>query len=379
MPCLYGVTRRSPVATVPIVLLAWLLAGCSSAPVPNQPGAATSTPPATVSTRTPATPAGVCPAITVTSVFGHAVSALQVAVTPAGSYAAWQFAAQDTTCTELARFDPDTGHIQAAHQLGVIVTEIVQAGDSLWAAASSASGPEVLRLDPASLEVSGRAIPIGGRADPTRHALAAAGGNLWAAAGDHLVRIALPTGTVTATLDIPGATHASLGTDDAGTMLVEGDADVGGTGAVHRRDPGSGAILATLPVTGVSAPDIAGVLGSGVWLAQPTGMLGYVERLDTTTLAPGQNTRVDGSNGISVRLANGLVWITDRGSGPGGTAYCAEPAAGHRRATLPLPHPDQDSLAAVTTRQVLYLDPDSHGEPELAVAPIPPACQRNTP
>lgn len=379
MPCLCGVTRRFPAAAVPTLLAGVLLAGCSSAPVTNPPGAATPTPSATVATRTPATPAGVCPAITVASVFGHAVSAVQVAVTPAGSYAAWQFAAQDTTCTELARFDPDTGHIQAAHQLGVIVTELVQAGDSLWAAASGAAGPEVLRLDPASLEVSGRPIPIGGRADPTRHALAAAGGNLWAAAGDHLVEIALPAGTVTATLDIPRATRTSLGADDAGTLLVEGDADVSGNGAVHRRDPGSGAVLATQPMTGVSAPDISGVLGTGVWLAEPTGLRGYVERLDTTTLAPDPNTRVDGSNGISVLLANGLVWVTDRASGPGGTAYCAEPAAGHPRATLPLPHPDQDTLAAVTTRQLLYLDPDSHGEPELAVAPIPPACLRNTP
>lgn len=71
-----------------------------------------------------------------------------------------------------------------------------------------------------------------------------------------------------------------------GTILLDGEAEDGG-GAVQRRDPLTGRLLATSPqLIGVVEPWIGGVIDSGVWISEASGHMGYAERLDLTTLKP---------------------------------------------------------------------------------------------
>ena len=94
----------------------------------------------------------------------------------------------------------------------------------------------------------------------------------------------------------------------------------------------------------MTAPRIGGVIGSGVRVAEPTGLLGYIERFSAATMAPDPATDVPGSNGISVRIAAGVAWVTEQVSSR--HDYCADPVTGRVLARIPLPAPGQDYVSA---------------------------------
>jgi hypothetical protein len=48
-------------------------------------------------------------------------------------------------------------------------------------------------------------------------------------------------------------------------MLVVSEANDSGVGSVQRRDPVTGALLASHPMLGVAASALAGIIDSGVW------------------------------------------------------------------------------------------------------------------
>jgi hypothetical protein len=144
---------------------------------------------------------------------------------------------------------------------------------------SSASGMTLLRLDPQTLRIAAR-WPFATDRAWGFMSLALAGGALWAAPDRYLTRFSLPSGKVTARVRIPRANDVDLAADAAGTMLLVGEAR-DGIGAVQRRDPLSGALQASSPVLyGVVAPRVTSAIGDSVWISEPTGMQGYVERLD---------------------------------------------------------------------------------------------------
>ena len=222
----------------------------------------------------------------------------------------------------------------------------LEAAGSLWVTTSAAAGEELLRLDPQTLQVTGR-WPLGGLANQAwaAHDLAVVGGRLWVAAGNRLLQVALPAGGVTLTVPLPGAYSSDVAADAAGTILVDGQANSSGTGAVQRRNPTTGALLASHPMSGVAAPVVAGVVGPSVWVSEATGMMGYVERLDATTLSPSPSDRstcqegkstptcLFGTNGITVTLADRHVWITQTNGG-NARNYCANASTGQILGTL---------------------------------------------
>ena len=53
-------------------------------------------------------------------------------------------------------------------------------------------------------------------------------------------------------------------------------------------------------------------------------MLGYIERFSTATMAPDLATDVGGSNGINVRAADGVAWVTEQVNSR--HDYCADPS-----------------------------------------------------
>jgi hypothetical protein len=309
-------------------------------------------------------------------VVARAFDGPHVMVTAIGVYVAWFVSPPVSGVrTELARINLTSGRIKATRQLGAAYfDQAVAAGGSLWVATSSSAGETVLRLNPQTLAVDGR-ISIGGEGNQGRAgpSLALAGGWLWVDASDRLLRSSL-RGRVTATVAVPGAVTSTIGTNSAGTMLVLGEANKNGTGVLERRDPTTGALLySSQPTVGVVAPAVGGVLGSGIWAAEVTGMQGYVERYAADTLVPTPGTHVEGTNDITVEVADGMAWIYPSASGPG-PSFCADPSSGRVLARLTLPQ--QGRILAIGPRQLFYAVPAPSGVNDyLETEPLPASCR----
>ncbi len=346
-----------------------LVAGCASA---TQAAGTTAT--AAASASRP--PASVAPAAG--GVFGRVLVNPAVTVTADGLFVAWQVNAATAAVPqfELARVDQATGAVEASHRFspGMIGSPLA-AGHWLWVTASpGGKGESLLRLNPADLAVSGD-LPVVGASYTGVGAgsrVAIAGGALWVTGGDRLLRVSLTSGRLLTAITLAGAFTSNVAANSGGTVLVVDEAANTGFGSVQRRNPVTGALLASHSAAGVTAPELGGVIDSGVWASVPTGMLGYAERFTVATMAPDTGTDVGGTNGIRTTVADGVVWITD-GVGGAGRNYCANPVTGHRLATIPLPNLDQDYLLAVSPRSLYYEAPASNGSYVRTVA-VPAAC-----
>jgi hypothetical protein len=288
-----------------------------------------------------------------------------VTVTAGGLFVAWQVnsAGSAPPRFELARVDQASGAIEAAHLFaaGYVGVPLAAAG-SLWVTTTTAAGESLLRMNPADLAVTGDTrIGRGSFQSAGGHGpdLALAGHGLWVTGGNVLLRVSLPAGKATAAIPLSGAYTSGAGASADGTVLVVSEANDGGVGALQRRDPVTGALIASHQMFGVTTPSVGGVLGSGVWVSEPTGMMGYIERFSTVTMAAERATTVEGTNGISVMAADGVIWVTDHvGTG---RDYCADPVTGRRLAPIPLPDPSQDYLLAISGRYVYYQVPSGNG------------------
>ncbi len=287
-----------------------------------------------------------------------------------------------TSPSYLYLIDPVTGRVAATTRLGATTfDDAVQAWGELWVTVSDPEGKMLLRLDPATLKETRRWALGGGPSGLGYLDLAVAGGAFWVADKNRLLRISPTSGAVTLTIPLPGATSSDVASNAAGTVLIDGEAN-DGHGALQRRDPITGAVLASRPYLGVAAPLVSGVAGNRVWVAEPTGMMGYVELLNLTTLGsvsprPCSDGEVGptcafGTNAIRAILSDGLVWVTQV-AGPGRN-YCANPFTGQKLGTLDLPNPRQDQVVAVGSQEIYYqvTDVDSY----LAEVPLPPHCPR---
>jgi hypothetical protein len=379
--------RHQPVRSAAVLagtaLIGVLVVACASSTggIPASP--ATPTAPASASHPTTVTsPPGTAGA------FGQPLLMPQVAVTAAGLYVAWQVSRPGSVVrSELARVDEASGRIQAARRLGAAFEQAVLAAGALWVAALTGpaqAAQTLLRLNPDTLEVTGRwRVGTGGEPRWAAQLLVVAGGGLWAAGGNRLLHLSLPGGKVIASVALPGAASSDLSANAAGTILVVGEADSGGRGAVQRRDPRTGALLASRPMMGVAAPAVAGPVGSAVWVSQATGMMGYVQRLDAATMtAAGSacteggttSTCVEGTNDVTARLAGGLLWITQIAGGRARN-YCADPVTGRRIAPVELSQPSQDEVLAITPHRIFYAAPGPAAGQYLRQEAIPSACR----
>jgi hypothetical protein len=324
----------------------------------------------------------------VSNVFRGPLQNPQVFATGGATFVAWRTSAPGSAAvrSELARISA-TGTIQARQRFGASVLQVLTAAGSLWVAAWSGSVPAtetLLSLNPATLQVTGQwQMGTGGEPASAAQVLAVARGGLWLAASNRLVRVSLPSGKVTATIALPGANSSDVSANAAGTMLVVGEANNQGLGAVERRDATTGALLASRRrLLGVTDPVVAGPVGSAVWMSEATGMMGYVQRLDAATMtaagsscADGKITRtcVFGTNDITARVADGLLWVTQEAGG-NARNYCAEPASGRRLAPIELPRPNVDLILAIGPHQVFYAAPGPKASSYLRREPIPRAC-----
>jgi hypothetical protein len=309
-------------------------------------------------------------------VFGRIFANPDVAVTGGRLYVTWQVNAVNAAVPrfELTRVNQATGTIAATHLLipGQVGAPLA-AGGWLWVPVATSDGESLLRLNPVSLTQAGD-LPVRGESflSVGRGHLADAGGALWMADGGRLLRVSLQTGQLITTIPIAGAATSGVAANKNGTVLVVSEATAGGLGQVQRRNPVSGAVIASYQMIGVTAPGVGGVVKSGVWIDEATGMMGYVERFSAATMAPDPGTRVEGTNGIHVTVVGGLAWLTEPGNAR--YDYCADPVTGRVLARIPLPDPDQGGVLAVSARYVYYDSPASGGF-YLKRLTVPAACR----
>ena len=366
-----SVLARAAILFAALSALCLLLAGCGSA------GAAKL--PASAQLHGSAEVASTIRAVDPHGVFGRALEEPYVTVTGGQFYVTWQNQpVRNVPSTTLVRADQATGRIEAARTFGTGYISAPQAaGGSLWALLATTQ-ETLLRMNPRTLAVTGKLRISNGKylnSSGFGNHLSAAGGALWAVAGDRLVRVSPRTGKAEKVIDLPGGFSTSMAGSSSGSFLIVSVADSGGQGSMQRRDPVSGALLASHATVGVTAADIGGIIGSGVWAAQPTGMQGFVQRYSTRTLAPAVGTAVEGSNGIRVVVADGLAWVLRAGPEED-ASYCANPVTGKKLAAIPLPRPAQDDVIGVWGRDVYYAAP---AVPDAGVnlkrVAVPAACR----
>jgi hypothetical protein len=353
-----GVLARVVILFAALSALCLLLAGCGSAKAAAAQPARAVTPP---------------------GVFGRVLDQPYVTVTGGQFYVTWQNQPKhNVPSTTLVRADQATGAIEATRTFGTGYISAPQAaGGSLWALLATRQ-ETLLRMNPRTLVVTGKLRISNGEylnSNGFGNHLSVAGGALWAVAGDRLVRVSLRTGKAEKVIDLPGGYSTSMAGSSSGSFLIVGVADSGGRGSLQRRDPVSGALLASHVTEGVVAATVGGVIGSGFWAAQPTGMEGFIQRYRTSTLAPVSGTAVEGGNAISVVVADGLAWVL-RAEPETDVNYCADPVTGRKLAAISLPGPARDSVIGIWGQDVYYAASTGQDEgTHLKRITVPAACR----
>lgn len=378
--------RPLPAACAAAVVVLGLVAGCASGPR-AAPAAGTTAPTVTAARSVGAAPSGspAPPASSATrsaapgGIFTREFVNPSLTFTGGRMYLTWQASAQPyPPRMTLSRVDPATGAIVASNTFSPgLVGPPVYAAGWLWVTDDPASAGDLLllRLDPGTLMVTGE-LSVG--SDPTGNAgtgghIAFAGGAIWVDGAGQLVRVSPATVSAGLTIPQPGADSAEVAAGPDGGTLIVSEADAG-AGAIQRRDPVTGTLLASYPMLGTFAPLLDnGVSGDGIWVREPTGMMGYIERFQTATVTPQAATRVEGTNGIAANVWDGVLWVSNEAGGPARN-YCADPATGRRLATLPLPDLAQDDLMTVHAGIIYYSVSAGDGF-AIRTVPVPAGCE----
>jgi hypothetical protein len=292
----------------------------------------------------------------------------------------------DRVLSELMRVDPISGQVRAVRRLGSAFDQALLAERVLWVTTTGGGTSWLWRLDPGSLRVWSRDVLPGlGATQDISVALALAGGWLWVGSSDRLDRVSLLSGHVTAQVVVSGAGGVDVAADPSGRVLLDSEGNE--PARVQRRDPHTGALIASSGIFAVvTRPYIGGIAAGGVWISEAGGMMGAVERLSLLTLRPTRfpgaqphgdgelgPPRIEGTNGIGAQLIAGVLWVTQQGGGAQRN-YCGDPSTG--RALAPLPLGQAGELLAADHSRIYYVpDASSPRRDELAEAPINPRCR----
>jgi hypothetical protein len=262
----------------------------------------------------------------------------------------------------LARIDPRTGTVEATNTFspGLLGTPVFADG-SLWITDSASLGELLLRLDPGTLMVTGELSLSAARYPGGAH-LAYAGGWLWADGGARLLRVSPSEDDLTASIALRGASSSNMAASPDGSVLIVSS---GPAGAIQRRDPRTGALLAASAAG--EAAVIGGFTGSGVWVTVGTGTSARAEQLSLRSMRPVRTRPVSGA-GLRVQVAHGLLWVADEPE----RGYCADAGSGRVIAALP----GHGELLAVGDGVLYYAEPGPHGTgTRIAPVPIPAGCR----
>ncbi len=292
--------------------------------------------------------------------------------------------------SELWRIDPITGQVLARtllgnFGLGPASDQLLIANGSLWVAAAGPAGAHVarggvLRFQPKTLKATGTTILTNRGAG--QEAAALAGGWVWVTDGGTLYKLSPADGQVAKIITLGTADQSQVTTNARGTVLIVAEAD-NGFGTIQSRNPTSGALIVTTKpgVLGVTAPTLSEVSGGGVWASVATGMQGYLEHLEVTTIRPTPLSLPypgDATNGISAQIMSGVLYVQQIDGGPTRN-YCGNPSNGQMLAPLGL-GPASTVLAADSTDLFYvpvgwYAGPSPARGEELVSLPINTNCR----
>lgn len=289
---------------------------------------------------------------------------------------------------EIMSVNPSNGRILASRHLGATYDQALLNNGVLWVTTNVGRSVSLWRLAPNSLKVISKSLlpgsESGGQTVGALGTMAVAGGWLWVGGWDTIDRFSSATAQGAAMVRIAGAQGIDVASNASGTVLVDSEGHE--QALVQRRNPSTGRLLDDSPLyEGVTKPYIGGVSGSGIWLTEATGMMGYAQRISIKTLRPTHLTGtppnwtdahvplVEGTNGISSRVTQNILWITQDAGGKQ-TNYCGDPENGKPRAVLPLANTAMfDSLLTVATTGIYYVTGPGV-RLQLNRAPINPTC-----
>ena len=295
------------------------------------------------------------------------MSGTGLTLTQAGGrlYASWDAAQPGTTVPRevLALLDPGAGAVVAQNTFSAgALSAPLFAGGALWVTDSGPFGEFLLRLDPVTLMVTGELRSGAGGHDGASAAYA--GGSVWLAGGDELLRVSPVTAEPAAVIPLGGARASSVAASPDGSELVVSVQGESGS-SVQWRDPRTGALRTARPAAGAVVID--GVAASGVWVTATGGVPTRAERYTAGTMTPDASVPLGKGD---VRVAGGRLWVT---GGPRGD-YCADASSGRRLATLPGAGPRRARLVAVAGRVLYYAEPAAGTGARIAAVPAPAAC-----
>ncbi|MGZ4125516.1 MAG: hypothetical protein ACXVQU_08185 [Actinomycetota bacterium] len=270
------------------------------------------------------------------------------------------------------RWDPATGDVVRS---GLIPgMQLVVSNGAVWASGGvppswdAPSAPALYRLDPASLAVV-QTVDL--PSAPAAFSVAP-DGSLWVGVKGGIIIVDGSTGAIQRSFEVrgtpklfafdPSGAHAYVSTDapsgQDSDLLIELDATTGGVVA-----SGSAGIHELDGPTSMAATD------RGVWVTEPTGMMASASFLAEGTLRRSGDHSHEGSNGLTVTIAGGVVWLTDL------RVSCLDPATGRRRAQFDLSTGGSDlqGRSVIDSPAGLLMD----GADYVLRLDPPPACSAN--
>jgi DNA-binding SARP family transcriptional activator/DNA-binding beta-propeller fold protein YncE/ABC-type branched-subunit amino acid transport system substrate-binding protein len=274
-------------------------------------------------------------------VAGIPVGPAPTAIT-AGDDAVWVANAGDRTVT---RIDPATKRAVATVRLDRIPSQVVADEDAVWVADPIGSEGTVARIDPESKAVTTMTVRVGDEGDkfapPTPSAIAVGGGAIWTNYLREKVALLRPEIASSArTIDLGPARSSDGIAVGEGAVWVTSSAD----DMLLRIDPGSGRIVAEIPIAPSRGERVAGPYGvavgyGSVWVAD--ALANALTRVD-----PGRNavsaTVAVGRRPTRIAVGEGAVWALNAGDG---TVSRVDPEAAEVQATIPV-GTDATSIAA---------------------------------
>ena len=219
------------------------------------------------------------------------------------------------------------------------------AGGYLWVASGPSPGVPstdanvLYRLNELTLAVEERTSIAGlaGTGSVEAPALSSAGNLLWIGYGPHIARLSGANGATIWSRNVGGSgSVSSVSVDPAGRLLYAGFVD-SDRPSIAELNATTGATLAESSAYfgyDLGGPKLAAFIG-GVWVAYATGNDGTNVLLRATNLTASAGG-VDGlhTNGIDVFQGNGILWMSDGGTGD---LFCSDEATGALRATFDWP------------------------------------------
>lgn len=289
---------------------------------------------------------------------------------------------------DLLALDPVSGAVVGRVSLGdTSYCAALLAGGSLWVTSSSTAPHSTAvwlwRLAPETLTVRSHVRLPGANPGDACPALALAGGSLWFGHGTQLDRAALPGGGIVAQIPIPGAQTVQVVGGPGGRTLLVSVGHESGVGYIQRRDPHSGALVASSArLLGIASPGLGGAAGDVLWINESGGMISHAQRLDLPTLRRIGVTVPPGvsSNGFDAQVIGGILWVSES-EGGALLNYCGDPLTG--RSLVAMPGSEQGGrFLAADGINIYYLGPSAlvkgtdHVRTDLMAATIGTRCRR---